>query len=250
MSFDGRHIVVTGGVKGIGAAAVEVFVREGANVSVLDLEKGDSTNQVCYHECNVAKSDQVKKVIEEAVSMYGDISVLVNNAGINRYATVTETSEELWDETMDVNLKSAFLLSKAAIPSMQNLGKGVIVNVSSVQAFISQSQVAAYTTSKTAMLGLTRSIAVDYGPTIRCVAVCPGTIDTPMLRSAILESPDPQAVFEECEDMHLVKKVGDAKEVGEFIAYLASEKASFMTGQAFRIDGGLGISIGGSKREK
>ena len=149
---------------------------------------------------------------------------------------------------MDVNLKSAFLASKFVIPSMQKIGKGVIINVSSVQAFISQSQVAAYTTSKTALLGLTRSIAVDYAPGIRCVAVCPGTINTPMLQTAINESPDPAEVMRECEEMHLARRIGTPTEVAEFIAYLASDKAGFITGQAFRIDGGLGVSIGGSKR--
>ncbi|MFT4834394.1 MAG: NAD(P)-dependent dehydrogenase (short-subunit alcohol dehydrogenase family) [Marinoscillum sp.] len=248
--FKGKHIVVTGGAKGIGAAAVEVFLREGGKVSVLDLEHGTSSNEnVAYHLCDVAKGDQIERAMNASIAQFGEVSVLVNNAGINRYATLTETTEELWDTVMNVNLKSAFLASKLAIPSMLNLGKGVVVNVSSVQAFISQSQVAAYTTSKTAMLGLTRSIAVDYGPKVRCVAVCPGTINTPMLQSAILESPNPEEVMKECEDMHLMKKVGDPKEVGEFIAYLASDKASFMTGQAFRIDGGLGVSIGGSKRD-
>jgi NAD(P)-dependent dehydrogenase (short-subunit alcohol dehydrogenase family) len=247
--FLDKHVVVTGGAKGIGAAAVEVFLREGAKVSVLDIVTIEKGNNIVGYQCDVSKTKEVEKSIDSAIKHFGDIDVLVNNAGINRYATVTETSDEEWDLVMNVNLKSAFVAARHAIPSMQKKGKGVVINVSSVQAFISQSQVAAYTTSKTAMLGLTRSIAVDYGPQIRCVAVCPGTIDTPMLRSAINESPNPAEVLKECEDMHLVKKVGDPKEVGEFIAYLASEKASFMTGQAFRIDGGLGVSIPGSKRD-
>lgn len=252
--FTDRHIVITGGVKGIGKAAVEVFLREGANVSILDIDKDGisiekQSTKAAFYPCDVSKSEEVASAISSAISRFGDIDVLVNNAGINRYATVTETSDEEWDLVMNVNLKSAFVAARNAIPSMQKVGKGVVINVSSVQAFISQSQVAAYTTSKTAMLGLTRSIAVDYGPQIRCVAVCPGTINTPMLQSAIQESPNPQEVLQECEDMHLVKKIGDPKEVGEFIAYLASDKASFMTGQAFRIDGGLGVSVGGSKRE-
>jgi NAD(P)-dependent dehydrogenase (short-subunit alcohol dehydrogenase family) len=253
--FDGKHIVVTGGVKGIGRACVDVFVREGAKVSVLDIDKtgekleSEPGNHIRFFPCDVSKYSDIENSIARAIQHFGEIDVLVNNAGVNRYATVTETSEEEWDFTMNVNLKSAFAASKFSIPSMQKKGAGVIVNVSSVQAFLSQSQVAAYTTSKTAMLGLTRSIAVDYGPEIRCVAVCPGTINTPMLQAAINESPDPAEVFRECEEMHLVKKVGDPAEVGEFIAYLASSKASFMTGQAFRIDGGLGVSIGGSKRK-
>lgn len=252
--FLNKHIVVTGGVKGIGRGAVNVFLREGAKVSVLDIDQtgqqleAESGGKLKFFTCNVAKANEIKLSIEQAIIHFGEIDVLVNNAGINRYATVTETSEEDWDLVMNVNLKSAFLAAKYALPSMQKQAHGVVVNVSSVQAFISQSQVAAYTTSKTAMLGLTRSIAVDYGPSIRCVAVCPGTINTPMLQAAINESPNPEEVFRECEEMHLVKKVGDPAEVGEFIAYLASSKASFITGQAFRIDGGLGISIGGSKR--
>jgi len=249
--FAGKHIVVTGGVKGIGHACVEVFTREGANVSVLDIDPAGSrmnASQINFLSCDVAKFSAVESAISKAMEHFGDIDVLVNNAGVNRYATVTETSEEEWDLVMNINLKSAFAATKFAIPSMLRKGAGVVVNVSSVQAFLTQSQVAAYTTSKTAMLGLTRSISVDYGPKIRCVAVCPGTINTPMLQSAIKESPDPDEVFRECEEMHLLKKVGDPAEVAEFIAFLASSKASFITGQAYRIDGGLGVSIGGSKR--
>ncbi|HIA80068.1 MAG TPA: SDR family oxidoreductase, partial [Candidatus Marinimicrobia bacterium] len=174
---------------------------------------------------------------------------LVNNAGIQRYSTVTETSEEEWDLVMNVNLKSAFLCSKYAIPMMVNNKKGCVINVASVQSFISQKNVAPYTTSKTALLGLTRSIAVDYAPNIRSVAVCPGTVDTPMFRNSIQESPNPDEVLEECNEMHLVKRICSSEEVGELITYLASDKAGFITGQAIRIDGGLGITIAGSKRD-
>lgn len=125
--------------------------------------------------------------------------------------------------------------------------KGVVINMASVQAFVSQQNVSAYTTAKTAILGLTRSIAVDYAPMIRCVAVCPGTIDTPMLRDAINLSPDPAAVMEECIEMHLPKRIGTPEEVAELVKYLCDDKSSFITGQAFRIDGGLGITIAGSK---
>ncbi len=253
--FKDKHIVVTGGVKGIGLATVEVFVREGAKVSILDIDQtgkmleAESNGKILFINCNVANAKSVEESIAKAIDKFGQVDVLVNNAGINRYATVTQTTEEEWDLVMNVNLKSAFLAAKYAIPSMQKKGAGVVINVSSVQAFVSQSQVAAYTTSKTAMLGLTRSIAVDYGPEIRCVAVCPGSVNTPMLQTAINESPNPEEVFRECEDMHLVRKVGDPKEVGEFIAFLASSNASFMTGQAYRIDGGLGVTIAGSKKK-
>ena len=180
---------------------------------------------------------------------FGSIDVLVNNAGIQRYGTVTETSEGEWDLVMNVNLKSAFLCSKYAIPHMIEAGGGVIVNVASVQSFLSQHNVAAYTSAKSALLGLTRSIAVDYSPTIRSVAVCPGTIDTPMLRDALALSPEPDQVMQECIDMHLMKRIGTPEEVANLIVFVSSPKAAFITGQAIRIDGGLGITIPGSKKE-
>lgn len=255
MNFTGKTAVITGGAKGIGGACSRIFHREGANVVILDTDLQGQTlaeelgSRSLFIQCDVSKAAQVREAMEKAVTAFGGIDILVNNAGIQRYSTVTETSEEEWDLVMNVNLKSAFLCAKHAIPSMLERGSGVVINVSSVQAFISQQTVAPYTTSKTAMLGLTRSIAVDYAPKIRCMAVCPGTIDTPMLRDAFQLSPDPDAVYQECVDMHLVKRIGTPEEVGELCAYLASDKAAFFTGQAIRIDGGLGITIAGSKKE-
>ncbi|SVB26745.1 uncharacterized protein METZ01_LOCUS179599 [marine metagenome] len=255
MSFENVKVVVTGGAKGIGGACVKAFMEEGAKVCILDIDQagqefadtlGDNT---FFIHCDVSKENEVKTAFRKIEKIFGAVEVLVNNAGIQRYSTVTETTEEEWDLIMNVNLKSAFLCSKYAIPMMLKKKKGCVINVASVQSFISQKNVAPYTTSKTALLGLTRSIAVDYAPNIRSVAVCPGTVDTPMFRSSIQESPNPDEVLEECNEMHLVKRICSSEEVGELITYLASDKAGFITGQAIRIDGGLGITIGGSKRD-
>ena len=247
--------MITGGAKGIGGAATRALHREGANVVILDVDSlgGKLAEELgkgaLFFKCDVSRETEVRQAMEKAVETFGDLDILVNNAGIQRYSTVTETTEEEWDLVMNVNLKSAFLCAKHAIPSMLAKGKGVVINVSSVQAFITQNNVAPYTTSKTAMLGLTRSIAVDYAPNIRSVAVCPGTVDTPMLRDALQLSPDPEAVYQECVDMHLAKRICSPEEVAELIVFLASDKAPFITGQAIRIDGGLGLMVAGSKRD-
>lgn len=248
MSFRNKTVVITGGSNGIGAACVASFLSEGAKVAVLDVVQA-ANEAVYFQPCDVSSEKQVQACIRNIISKLGDIDILVNNSGIQRYGSVTETSSKLWDEIMNVNLKSAFLCSHYSIPSMLNKRGGVIINVASVQAFVSQQKVAAYTTSKTALLGLTRSIAVDYSPQIRCVAVCPGTVDTPMLRDAIQQSPDPVAVLKECEDMHLMKRIGQPNEIADLIKFLSSEQAAFITGQAIRIDGGLGIMAQGSKKD-
>jgi NAD(P)-dependent dehydrogenase (short-subunit alcohol dehydrogenase family) len=250
MEFKNKTVVITGAARGIGAACADAFEAEGARLGLLDVvpgaRKGDER---LYVSCDVTSESQVSVAMEVVARELGGIDVLVNNAGIQRYGTVTETSVETWNEVMNVNVKGLFLAAKHAIPWMQRKGRGVVVNVASVQAFVSQKNVAAYTTAKSAILGLTRSIAVDYSPDIRSVAVCPGTIDTPMLRESFALSPDPEEVMRECAEMHPAGRIGTPEEVAALILFLAGDKASFITGQAFRIDGGLGITIGGSKRE-
>ena len=251
MNYQNKTIVITGGAKGIGAATAQVFLEAGAKVIVLDITADTLvTNKASRHfiYCDVSSETQVQKAFEDISKQFGTIDFLVNNAGIQRYGTVTETTADEWDLVMNVNLKSYFLCSKYALPLIQRKGSGAIINVASVQAFLSQQNVAAYTTAKSAILGLTRSIAIDYAPNIRCVAVCPGTIDTPMLRDSIALSPDPGEVMQECIDMHLTKRIGTPEEVAGLIFYLCDDKAAFITGQAIRIDGGLGITIQGSKR--
>ena len=251
MNYQNKTVVITGGAKGIGAACAKLFFDAGANVALLDVADNVSeisNNRWLNIHCDVSSETQVKDAFEKVTQHFGSVDFLVNNAGIQRYGSVTETSADEWDLVMNVNLKSLFLCAKYAIPSMLENKKGVVINIASVQAFVSQQNVAAYTTAKSAILGLTRSIAVDYAPHVRCVAVCPGTIDTPMLRESIALSPDPDAVMQECIDMHLTKRIGTAEEVAELVMFLCDDKASFITGQAIRIDGGLGITIQGSKK--
>ncbi|MDZ4700847.1 MAG: glucose 1-dehydrogenase [Rhodothermales bacterium] len=250
--FRDRTAVITGGSKGIGAAIVHRLHAEGARVAVLDVDPAgnvlETGDRLRFFACDVSRSADVAAAVEAAIDAFGDIDILVNNAGIQHYGTVVSTTEEEWDRVMAVNLKSAFLCARAVIPGMQRRGAGVVINMSSVQAYHSQANVAPYTTSKTAMLGLTRSIAIDFSPTIRCVAVCPGTVDTPMVRWTAEQSGDPDALYEEVRQMHLAGRIGTADEIAGLVAYLCSDEATFITGQSVRIDGGLGVELGGTVR--
>ncbi len=238
-------VVVTGGSRGLGLAIVNSFSRLGYTVFNLDVAKPEADSEHLI-QCDVSQANEVEQAFAKIKAQHHRVDILVNNAGIQRYGTVTSTDEDLWDDVINTNLKSAFLCSKAAIPLMQSNKHGVIVNIASAQSFMSQENVAAYTTSKTALLGLTRSIAIDYAPHIRSIALCPSTVDTPMLHEAIRESSDPDAVLEACKAMHLTQSIAEPNDIAELVLFLCSEKAKFITGQSFRIDGGLGLKIDGS----
>ncbi len=253
MMLTNKIALITGGAKGIGRSTAEVFVREGAKVVLVDVDEQAGLavqellgDQALFLKADVSKATEVKRVVELCVANFGGLHHLINNAGIIHYASATTCSEEDWDRVMNINLKSAFLCAKYAIPSMQASGGGVIINVASAQSFISSANMIHYTTAKTALLGLTRSLAIDFGPAIRSISVCPGTVDTPMARNAWANAPDPETVHQESIGMHLLKRIAKPEEVGELIAFLCSDKAAFITGQAMRIDGGLGIAVPGS----
>lgn len=256
MSFEGKTVVITGGAEGIGAGCAKVFHRERANTVVLDVNE-QTGNELCarlgdrarFIKCDVSKESEVQNAMKQAAGHFGSLDVLVNNAGILKYFSVTETSEEDWDNILGINLKGAFLCAKHALPYMMEAGAGVVVNMSSVQAYTTQEKVAAYVTSKSALIGLTRSIAIDYAPEVRCVAICPGGVDTPLNRKAFQESPDPKQVRQETIDLHLLKRMADPEEIGELVAFVASDKGSFITGQPIRIDGGVGAKVAGSKKD-
>lgn len=247
-----KSVIITGAAKGIGLSCVKYFDAKGFKVFALDTDDEglkylkNERSHIEAISCDVANEIDVSRAFDHIAKLSDQINYLINNAGIQRYGHIVDTTPGMWDEVMNVNLKSAFLCSQASIPLMQKSGGGVIINVSSVQAFITQKNVAAYSTSKSALLGLTRSIAVDFAPSIRCLAVCPGTVDTPMLRFTLEQAKDPKALMEECKNMHLTQDIGKPEDIAALIGFLCSDDARFMTGQAIRIDGGLGITISGS----
>ena len=255
--LENKVALITGGAKGIGEGCARVFSREGASVAILDVD--DATGKplsnelgsgVEYFHCDISDEDQVKQTVEKVHNTFGSIDILVNNAGRLHYATVSEETSDGWDQIMNTNLKGAFLCAKYTLPYMQSgENGGVVINMSSVQAFVTQQQVAAYATSKAGLIGLTRSIAVDYAPKIRSVAICPGGVDTPLNQNAFMESADPGKARRETQQIHLVNRMASSSEVGELAAFIASEKGSFINGQPIRMDGGIGLKIEGSKND-
>ena len=259
----GKVAVVTGGGAGIGLASAGKLAREGASVVVCSDSEDQATQAACGlreeglevtgMKGDVTSSADMKALTDFTVETYGGVDVLVNSAGVQRYGTVTETEEEVWDEVLDVNLKGMYLAARHAIPEMRRRGGGAIVNVSSVQAIASQTGVAAYTASKGGINALTRAMAVDHAEeNIRVNAVCPGSVDTPMLRWAadLFKGENTvEATVEDWGRMHPLGRVARPEEVAEVICFLASPKASFVTGADYRLDGGLLAALGVSLPE-
>jgi NAD(P)-dependent dehydrogenase (short-subunit alcohol dehydrogenase family) len=253
--FKNKVVVVTGGAMGIGEATARKFAELGASVAIIDVnaDAGRKTAQALgthtrteSYTCNVGSSAEVERTVASIIRVFGGIDVLVSNAGIQRYGDVTGTSEELWNEVMAVNLNGCFHISKHVIPSMKKRGGGSIVVVGSVQCFTAVGNSAAYVTAKHALLGLVRAMSLDYAPqNIRVNCVCPGAIDTPMLRWSASLDADPEKVLATCDRMHPLGRMGKPDEVASAIAFLASDWASFITGAALMVDGGMLIPTGG-----
>jgi NAD(P)-dependent dehydrogenase (short-subunit alcohol dehydrogenase family) len=249
----GKVALVAGGSLGIGRATARRLAGEGAAVvlcghddaSVADAltELRGAGLEVDGRRADVSSAAEVEGLVRFAADRYGGVDILVNSAGIQRYGTVVDTPEELWDEVLAVNLKGMFLTAKHCVPELRRRGGGTIVNVASVQAFATQGGVAAYAASKAGVVGLTKAIAVDHAAeNIRCNAVCPGSVDTPMLRFAAgLFKGDgtEDETIRGWGSSHPLGRVARPEEVAEVIAFLAGDRASFVTGAELRVDGGL-----------
>lgn len=253
-AFDGKVVLVTGGAKGIGAGISRAFAGEGARVAALDIDaeagqaivaEGESlAGEIRYFNADVSQDEVCRDTVEQIVGDWGQIDVLCNNVGIQpvpSYLPAHELPVEMWDRIIDVNLKSFFLMARHCLPGMMERRAGVIINTSSVQGLQSALGVSAYAASKGGILSLTRQLALEYAKYgIRVLAVNPGGIDTPLVDELVEALGQDRKEFEEgYAKIHPLRRYGQPVDIANAVLFLASDKASFMTGENICVDGGL-----------
>lgn len=241
-----RTVIVTGAASGIGAAIATGFLSQGNPVVLFDLD-ADGARKVVEDGGHRAKalilqgdaSDEgaIQESVARAESVFGPIRVLVNNVGVEINGLVHEQSRDVWDRMVAVNLTSFLLFSKYCIPGMRANSGGAIINIASIHSFQSWPSCAAYDATKAGILGLTRGLAVDYGPDgIRVNAICPGYTRTPLLERWFASIPDGE---EKAARAHPLRRIGEPIDIANAALFLASDQASFITGSVLAVDGGL-----------
>ena len=248
--LEGKVALVTGAAMGIGRSTALLLAKEGARVVLADIDEqqGNETSrmieeaggEVFFAHTDVSKSEEVEAAINTAVDTFGSINVLHNNAAIALGATVVDTTDELWNQVLDVNLGGIYRGCKYAIPRMIQNGGGSIINSSSVQALRGFAGWAAYAAAKGGIISLTQQVALEYAKhNIRVNCIAPGTIMTPMNERLFEEAEDPEALIETWNRMHPIGRFGQPEEVAEVVLFLASDASSFVTGHCLVVDGGL-----------
>ena len=246
MDFTDARMLITGSTRGIGRATARAFLdhgawiaingRTGESVAAAMRELGDGERMLAAPG-NVDTAAGCEAVVKTAVDGLGGLDVLVNNAGVYPIASIEDSDERLWDETIDINLKGTFFCSRAALPALR-VSKGNIVNDASIAGLMGFGSTTVYCASKGAMVNLTRAMALELAPDVRGNCVCPTTVDTEMGWQEFNTTDDPQAAFDAFEAASPMKRIATADDVAKAIVFLASSEADYLTGVALPIDGG------------
>lgn len=242
---ENQVVLVTGASRGIGKAIATSFAKSGANVAftyLSSVEKGQALEKELEgfgikakgYRSDASKFDQAEELVNQVIADFGQIDVLINNAGITRDGLLMRMSEEQWDEVIDINLKSVFNLTKACIKPMMKAKSGSIINMTSIVGIKGNAGQANYSASKAGIIGFTKSVALELGSrNIRCNAIAPGFIETEMTGELN------EATVEEWKKNIPLKRGGDANEVANVCLFLGSELSTYVTGQVIQVDGGL-----------
>lgn len=246
MDLTGKVAVVTGAASGIGAEIVRLYLEAGAEIVAVDRDpnvrrvvdgREDRARAVVG---DVADEATAIAYAEAARDAFGRIDVMVNNAGIACVKPIADHSPDEWDRVMNVNVKSIYWSARHVIPMMKSQGRGLILNTGSISSVAGIPGQGAYAPSKGAIVQMTRQMAIDYAPFgIRVNAVCPGTVDTPLLRHSAEESGDPERFLKGLADAHPIGRIAAAEEIAQFFLFLATDRARFFTGSVLMIDGGF-----------
>ncbi len=248
MRLKNKVAIITGGGSGIGRATCQLFAEQGAHVVVADINQKGGKQTVAllpkgkavFVKADVSQEDQVKRLIKAAVKAFGKLDILVNNAAAFVFGRVEDTTVEDWNRVLGTNVIGPALCVKHAVPEFKKAGGGAIVTIGSISSFIAQADFVPYNTSKSALINMTRCLAMDLAPfNIRANVVCPGVIRTPTLQRIIDERKmTPEEVKVEWVNDHLLKRLGEPREIANAVLFLASDEASFVTGTHLMVDGG------------
>jgi NAD(P)-dependent dehydrogenase (short-subunit alcohol dehydrogenase family) len=249
MRLQGKVTLITGGADGIGRATALLFGREGSKLAIADFdsEKGiefegtlkEMGFEGFFVKTDVRESAEVQIMVEATIRHFGRIDILVNNAGVAGSAPIVELPEDDWDRIIDTNLKGVYLCCKYAIPKMIQSGGGSIVNMGSVHGLVGRARVSAYNAAKAGVINLTKNLALDYvAYNIRVNAVCPGYVDTGLVRRYVNRCENPTEAYEELVRLHPMGRLAKPEEIAYAVLFLASDESSFITGSSLVIDGG------------